>query len=340
MAEKAHQNNLQFKPHMKTHQSAEVGQWLREEGVREITVSSVSMARYFAHHGWNDITIAFPANIREIADINVLADQITLTLLVNNKTTAQFLNKHLDSRVKAFVEIDTGAGRTGVKVTDSGAILALVQKIKESKWLQWEGFYSHPGHSYNARSEQDILAVHEDVLKQIQELRKKLESAVGPFTVCIGDTPCCSAGTNFEGIDAISPGNFIFYDLMQCRIGSCEVKEIATAMACPVVDIYPSRGEVTVMGGAVHFSKEMLQEPDRTYYGLPAEFSQEGWQISDGGSYVKALSQEHGVLSCTDNYLNKLSVGDVVHILPVHSCLTANLMGEYTLLQGQKVSQF
>jgi len=28
------------------------------------------MAEYFARHSWNDITIAFPVNILEIANIN------------------------------------------------------------------------------------------------------------------------------------------------------------------------------------------------------------------------------------------------------------------------------
>jgi len=48
MAQKAKINNLSFEPHFKTHQSKEVGEWFREEGVTAITVSSVAMAIYFA----------------------------------------------------------------------------------------------------------------------------------------------------------------------------------------------------------------------------------------------------------------------------------------------------
>ncbi|MDQ1351629.1 MAG: hypothetical protein QG657_1934, partial [Acidobacteriota bacterium] len=49
---------VRFRPHFKTHQSAQIGQWFREMGVSAITVSSVDMALYFAQHGWTDITIA------------------------------------------------------------------------------------------------------------------------------------------------------------------------------------------------------------------------------------------------------------------------------------------
>jgi len=58
MAEKAMLNNIVFRPHFKTHQSHEIGQWFRDEGVSKITVSSVEMASYFAQKSWKDITIA------------------------------------------------------------------------------------------------------------------------------------------------------------------------------------------------------------------------------------------------------------------------------------------
>ena len=66
MVTRAHKNNVSFRPHFKTHQSAEVGEWFREKGVNKITVSSVEMAEYFALHGWQDITIAFSINIRQL----------------------------------------------------------------------------------------------------------------------------------------------------------------------------------------------------------------------------------------------------------------------------------
>ncbi|MEL6536712.1 MAG: alanine racemase, partial [Bacteroidota bacterium] len=58
MLAKAQKHGLRLRPHFKTHQSLEVGRWLREEGVQHATVSSLTMARYFAPE-WNDITVAF-----------------------------------------------------------------------------------------------------------------------------------------------------------------------------------------------------------------------------------------------------------------------------------------
>lgn len=82
MAERANRSNVIFRPHFKTHQSHEVGRWIRNAGVQKITVSSVKMADYFAEDGWTDITVAFPVNVHEKRRINELAEKITLNLLV------------------------------------------------------------------------------------------------------------------------------------------------------------------------------------------------------------------------------------------------------------------
>ena len=89
MAEKARLQGIRFRPHFKTHQSAAVGEWFRAVGVTAITVSSVDMALYFADHGWDDITIAFPVNIRQMRAINSLARRIRLGLLVESLESLQ-----------------------------------------------------------------------------------------------------------------------------------------------------------------------------------------------------------------------------------------------------------
>ena len=91
MVERARSQGIAFRPHFKTHQSAEIGQWCREAGVGAITVSSVRMARYFVDvdAGWDDVTIAFPVNLRELGAINVLASRAHIGVLVFDLRTLQ-----------------------------------------------------------------------------------------------------------------------------------------------------------------------------------------------------------------------------------------------------------
>ena len=59
-----------------------------------------------------------------------------------------------------------------------------------------------------------------------------------------------------------------------------------------------------------------------------------GWTIPSHYSYLKSISQEHGVIKASDELLAQVKVGDLVGILPVHSCMTADCMGAYLSLDG------
>ncbi len=332
MAKKAQQHNLRLKPHMKTHQSKRVGDWIKDAGVSAITVSSVDMARYFAEDGWKDITIAFPCNIGRVQELNELAQNISLTLLINKPETANFLEKHLTTSINTYIEIDTGSDRSGLASNDITAIKELITAIEKTEYINWIGFYSHAGHSYSCRSKQEIAEVQNSVITQFENLTKHIEPDFGAFEICSGDTPCCSITDNFGPIDTISPGNFVFYDLMQNQIGSCTPANIAVAMGCPVVDKYPKRKELIIHGGAVHFSKESITENKITHYGTVAQKVDNYWEPLDNNSHLIKLSQEHGIIHCSNNVFKNYDIGDTITILPVHSCLTANLMRQYQLM--------
>lgn len=332
MVEKANRHNLTLKPHFKTHQSAAVGEWFRDFGITSIIVSSVSMARYFSRNNWKDITIGFPVNIREHELINELAGTVDLSLFVNSPDVANLLDQRLSDPVHVYIEIDTGSGRTGFLPDQTDQIEHLIEVLNISDYLNFKGFYSHPGHSYSARSVNEIRAVHQDVTSKMQFLASGF-SKYDPVC-CIGDTPCCSVSDQFEGIDEISPGNFVFYDLMQVMIGSCRVDRIATVLAAPVVAKHPERNEIVIHGGAIHLSSENILWSGNRIYGLPVLLSEDYFwnEPLNDGSYLKAISQEHGVLKCSDELFRSLEIGDLAGILPVHSCLTAHLMGEYYFL--------
>lgn len=337
MAGRARSHGARLRPHMKTHQSADIGNWMREAGITGITVSSVAMAGYFARNGWEDITIAFPVNILEVNRLNSLSNKCSVSILVSDEAALPVLERHLERPLGAYLEIDSGAGRTGLRWDDSGRIAGLLEQVRSHERLRLRGLYSHPGHSYSARSADDIRRVNGEVHARLTGLRRELDLSPGELPLCVGDTPCCSAGDQFEGIAEWSPGNFVFYDLMQARIGACGTEDIAVALACPVVARHPDRGEVTVHGGAVHLSKDRLQEEGRTHYGRVVRFAESGWSRPLEGCYVDRLSQEHGTVSLSREACETFKPGDLLGILPVHSCLTADLMGGYRTLAGREL---
>jgi D-serine deaminase-like pyridoxal phosphate-dependent protein len=327
MAMKASVNNLVFRPHFKTHQSAVIGEWFREFSVTTITVSSVSMAGYFADAGWNDITIAFPVNTCELPAINRLGSRVRLNLLVVSPDAVKYLSQELTCSAGIFIEIDTGYHRTGLLPQQVDEIREIIGICESSSRVRFMGFLCHAGQTYSCHGKEEIGKVHRESLQILGNLKKEFGKDGGNILVSYGDTPSCSLMDDFPGVDEIRPGNFVFYDLMQYFIGSCSFSEIALIIACPVVAKHPSRSELVVYGGAVHLSKESLLHPVYgTLYGLVVNLTQNGWTDPLPGCFVRSLSQEHGVISVSPEIFRETRSGTVIGIVPVHSCLAVSAM--------------
>lgn len=318
---KAKKHKLIFRPHFKTHQLTDVGEWFKKEGIERITVSSVDMAAYFSKHGWKDITIAFPVNILEIDSINRIAIHSKLNLLVESIETIDYLGKHLNSSSKIFIKIDLGYHRTGVLWDNKPEIKALINRINGSTKLNFTGFLIHGGDTYMAENKEDVLDIHNASLEKIKKLKENFPEGM----ISYGDTPSCSISDVFTGVDEIRPGNFIFYDLMQLTIGSCDLKDIAAIMYCPVVAKHPKRLEVIMYGGAVHFSKDFLRGSNGNYYGLLLA-KHNGDSLQEIKGFISKLSQEHGTIKVEKEFFDQINIGDILSIIPVHSCLTMDLM--------------
>lgn len=341
MAGKARINNVIFRPHFKTHASHEIGSWFRGEGVDKITVSSLRMAQYFALDGWKDILVAFPVNIPEIDLINALARDIDLSLLVESPEAVANLAKKIKSHLSVYIKIDSGLKRTGVPFKHTDIINEILGEIRKSGLISFRGFLTHAGHSYKARSREEILSIHKESIAGMAELKSRFSDEYPELIVSAGDTPTCSIADDFRMADEIRPGNFVFYDVMQTVIGSCPPEQVAVAMACPVVAVHRERSEIVIYGGSVHFSTESIITPSGLrVYGLVVSNEGEKWGGVMSDAYLRGLSQEHGIVSIPAGMINNYRVGDIIKILPVHSCLTANLMREYLTTGGRRITRF
>lgn len=335
MIGKAEKTQTTLIPHFKTHQSREIGELFRDRGIRKITVSSVKMAAYFAKNGWDDITIAFPFNILELPEVHRLVNGgCDLTLLVTDMDTIAHLAEYLEVPVQVLIEIDAGYGRSGVSVRKVDEIQQMIHAMEEAKLMSCIGLYCHPGNTYHASSIEDIRQIWALVIKRMNFLKGQLQ-ADRELKIRMGDTPGCTVVQAMDGVDEIGPGNFIFYDLVMNYLNVCAEEQIAVAVACPVVS-KKEGNQLVIHGGAVHFSKDHLfDEHKEKFFGEMVILEEKGWSQIIPEAKLISLSQEHGILSVDAVTFETLRVGDVVGILPIHSCLTANLMKRYHTFDGQ-----
>jgi D-serine deaminase-like pyridoxal phosphate-dependent protein len=341
MAGKAKASRVRFRPHFKTHQSAEIGNWFKDYGVQAITVSSLDMALYFAKNGWSDITVAFLVNILEIDKINKLAEEINLNLLVDSEEVLSALNSKLQHPAGMWIKIDTGYHRTGILWGDFDSILSLARRIKDSPKLEFRGLLTHAGHSYYAKSADEIQNIHDETVERMTAVKNHLTSSgIEACEISVGDTPTCSVADDFTGVDEIRPGNFVFYDLMQEKLGACTEDKIAVAVACPVVGRYKERNQIAVYGGLVHLSSAfILDENGRRIFGYATSLQDATFGPINKKAPVVSLTQEHGVIQANENFLDGIETGDLILVFPIHSCLTCDLHDGYTSIEGEVVSR-
>ncbi|MBS4013628.1 MAG: alanine racemase [Bacteroidetes bacterium] len=333
MYSKAIASNTVLRPHFKTHQNITIGEWYREVGISKIAVSSVSMAKMFADQGWTDILIAFPFNPNEIEEIHNLANHTNLGLLVSCIDSAELASTIVKSSLDIYIKIDVGTHRTGFLPDNIGEISKALEYISSNKCLKFRGFVAHAGHTYGSSNHDEIRSIYRIGVGALLKLKKQFSVEFSDIIISWGDTPSCSIINDFEGVDEIRPGNFVFYDLMQHNINVCKPNEIALIVACPVVAKHTDRNEIVIYGGAVHLSKDSILVDGKNVFGLMVRLSNDlSWSFFEDNVYVDRISQEHGVIKVSNEIINELAIGDFIGIVPVHSCLTADLVKDFIFI--------
>ena len=338
MVDRSRASGATLRPHFKTHQSLEVGKWFKSLGVTQIACSSFRMASYFSAD-WDDILVAFPCNILEIDRINDLASRIQLHLTVFDVETIHFLEQHLHHAVNVWIKIDAGNNRAGLLPDDEQNITHLIEIIQRSTKMHCQGFLLHAGQTYKARAVEEIEAIFQLAQADILYLKSRYSPILQNLRISFGDTPSCSVINHIEEASEWRPGNFVYYDLTQYKIGSCSLKDIAVALVCPVVGKVANRLELILYGGGVHLSKDRLELPDgRVVWGLAVRWNGDSWSFFDKEYYLRSISQEHGVLPLDKEMFNTIQVGDLIGILPIHSCMSADLQKSVHTFDGKKYS--
>jgi D-serine deaminase-like pyridoxal phosphate-dependent protein len=241
--------------------------------------------------------------------------------------------------VDIWIKVNVGANRAGADWNDRDLLTKICREAVRRPRLRLRGLLTHNGRTYAARTYDALARVHADALHKMRRARQALAAAgFRDLEISVGDTPSCSRLEDFDGVDEIRPGNFVLNDVMQLELGTCGEDAVAAAVACPVVSTHPARNEAVIYGGAIHLSKEdVLSRKEGRIYGRVCRPRGAGWGKILPRTLVSSISQEHGIVKTTIAELKRVQAGDILFVLPVHSCLTVNLWKEFVRLDGANI---
>ena len=336
---RANELNVNLRPHVKTHRCAEIAKIQTKNTIGRIMVSTLSEAHFFSENGFSDIIYGVPIEHGKFTEaIEIARKTEKFALLSDNLETVEKLNsaaKNENIKLNVFLKVDVGYHRCGVE-PDSKAAFEIPRKINDSEHLNFAGILTHAGHSYHARSAEELLRTAREERDKMRNLAEDLRrEGLEVPTVSIGSTPTMSAIDHLEGVTELRCGNYIFYDAFQATLGSCNFSDCALTVLAAVVHRDSRRRKIVVDAGAVALSKDRgaVEFDPKCGYGRVFDLSG-----NDLNLRVESLSQEHGEISVSDaQVFNNLKVGSRVRILANHSCLTALQHSHYHLLEDGRI---
>ncbi|MGM0560980.1 MAG: alanine racemase [Pseudomonadota bacterium] len=346
MSQRMERAGLALRPHMKTAKSSDVAGYATASQTGAITVSTLDEARYFSQAGIRDILYAVSMIPARAEEVRALQASGTGMLLVADSIEAvaglaeQALS--LGTRFQFLIEIDSGGGRAGL-LPDAPELLNVARAIHEAPELELKGVMTHAGHAYEVQGFSRLREVAEQERSALVDAAQRLREAGLPCDiVSAGSTPTAVAAERLDGLTEMRPGVYVFNDLDQLGIGSCQWEDLALSVLCSVIGYNRHTGALLVDAGGLALSKDVSAKRFLDDVGY-------GWVSGlDGklleGLFVETVHQEHGLLRQAGGNLDftRFPIGTKLRIWPNHACMTAAAYQGYTVhdSEGTVIAQW
>ena len=327
MAAVAARLGVRLRPHMKTAKSIDVA---RMAGAAGITVSTVAEAAYFAAHGVRDMIYAAgitPRKLERVVALNAAGADIAV--ITDDPEAAAAIAAH-PRPPRTLVEVDSGEHRGGMAPSDD-RLTAVAAALGPCL----AGVLTHAGHSYAGRSVPEMAAIAEAERQSITAAADRLRAAGHRVDiVSMGSSPTVRHAEHLEGVSEVRAGVYMFGDLFQAGIGTHGIGDIAMSVLASVIGIRAAEHRFIVDAGGIALSKDRSTQAGPVDYGFGLVLDKDG-APSFGAAMVISAYQEHGVVACDPELsMPALRVGDLVRILPNHTCMTAAAHPHYHVVDG------
>lgn len=300
----ASEHDLDLRPHVKTHKCVEIGRLQVEAGAVGITAGNVGEAEVFAGAGFDDVFLAYPVwpSGTKGDRLRRLAQTARMRVGVDNVAAIDALAGAMGDepgRLQVVVEIDCGARRSGAPPEAAGDLA----RAARSRGLVSAGIYTYPGQGSAGPGSREPAAQDQEA-GLTAAVRSLAGVGMSAEVVSAGSTPTVAFSTG-SPITEIRPGEYVFCDLDNTRLGACTEDQIALFVAATVVSDWVPNQLILDVG-----TKALGREgnPEKGYGG-----------IAGSNAVLARLNEYHGFVAVPGGE-SRPKVGTVVPVVPNHVC--------------------
>ncbi|KAI0869021.1 alanine racemase domain-containing protein [Hypoxylon argillaceum] len=336
------EKGLTFRPHVKTLKCVEATRLMLGGKHSKVVVSTLREARgllpLIEEKVVSEVLYGMPLRPGALSDLAELSNIVKIVVLVDHDQHIDILEKFQSQDPhkqtwEAFVKVDVGARRAGIPF-DSPRLIALINRVQQSHAASLCGLYAYGGQSYDCTSlteAQSVLHMEASSLIKVAAKIKLSGLSPAPLVLSFGTTPTAHVisslkeSTNLNVVLELHPGNYIANDLMQVSTKSVGVADMAARVVVEVSGLYPERNEAIVNAGVLALTREYS-----SYNGFATVIDHPNWFVND-------ISQEHGILKCSDSNETveaAFKIGDKITLHVSHSCITASAYPYYYVVDG------
>jgi D-serine deaminase-like pyridoxal phosphate-dependent protein len=306
---------VRVRPHAKSHKSLQIAHRQVAAGAIGVCCQKIGEAEIFLGGGIRDVLITNEIvgvrKLRRLAQLARMFSAARLGVCVDEPSVVRQLSHACaeeDAEIDVYVELDVGQNRAGVPTAEDAVELA--REVMRHPRLTLMGLQAYAGSAQHRRGVPERREASERAAARAAEARAAMRAAGLPCEIVTGGgTGTFMYDATSEVYDEIQPGSFAFMDFDYARNEPDPAVPQFDHSLFLLATVMSMRGDrATLDAGLKAFSTDSG----------PARPTFSGWQ-------VRAVSDEHSVLTRLDESGASIKLGAKALLVPGHCDPTVNL---------------
>jgi D-serine deaminase-like pyridoxal phosphate-dependent protein len=310
-------NPHRLRPHIKTHKTQEVNEMMLQAGIYKFKCATIAEAELLALSKAQDVLLSMQPTGTTLGRLIKLIQNYPNTqfsCLLDDLEAATEIQDHCiqeNIHLNVFIDLNVGMHRTGI-LPDEASLL--IDYIDSASNLSLKGLHAYDGHI----RDEDLETRKQHAFVDLRSFRKLVAELDRELELVVGGTPSFLVHCQNPSY-VCSPGTFVFFDAGYAKLYPANSIEFAVEIVARIIS-KPSPTTICLDLGHKSVAPENPIQNRVRFIDHPA------WNLI-------SQSEEHGIVEVGID--EKLTIGEVIRMIPYHICPTVALHQSLQVIENE-----